>query len=60
MAETLDIDACHLLLAYYDNAYRYNLDQRETSKRHHLSTPTPATPETLANRLLEAALGIPA
>ncbi len=48
-------DACRLLLAYYDNAYRYNLDQRITSKQHDIPAAASTTPEALADRLLEAA-----
>ncbi len=49
-------DACRRLLAYYDKAYRYHLEQRDTTKRHRVLLPASPTPDTLADRLLETAL----
>lgn len=49
-------DACRHLLAYYDKAYRYHLEQRDTTKRRRVLLPASPTPDTLADELLETAL----
>ena len=46
-------EACRRLLAYYDKAYRHNLNQRNTSKQHDIRASTATTAETLADRLQE-------
>ena len=49
-------DACRLLLAYYDTAYRYHLEQRDTAKRRRVLLPASPTPDAFADQLLETTL----
>lgn len=44
-------EACRLLLAYYDKAYRYGLEQRDGIQHHPLAIEQDTDPDTLATSL---------